>query len=400
MKDSGTTKIDENLRIPIFSKEEGKRRWRQIRELMIERQLDCLIIAGSSFNYRSGYSDIRYISNACPYTDDAYVLFPLEGEPLLYVWSKPSQYWAEKVSWMEVMTSEWTRKGNTYPQLIAERIKDLKMERGMLGIVDEFSWLVYAYERLKMLLPSAKLVDAGEILRAVRRIKSPAELEYVRQAGKLADIGWEAMKNIVRTGVTKYELIAELECAMVKNGAESASMNLLDVKQWPDGYGFPFGGSYRKLIKGDIINSEITPCYGGYYAQLVRPISLGMPNDDFMEQLDINKQMYKMAVDELRPGKVVQEISDEVSEWVIKKGRPYSFASPCFQMLDNMTRTPLFMGEAKPGMVFMVHPMTYPDKADLDMRKGHGGHLIGDSYIVTEGKPECLTRLPLDITVI
>ena len=367
---------------------------------MIERQLDCLLIAGSSFNYRSGYSDIRYLSNACPYTDDAFVVFPLQGDPVLYVWSKSSQYWAEKVSWMQVMPSEWTRKGNSYPKLMADKIKDIKLERGTLGIVDEFSWLVYAYERIKELLPLAKFVDAGEILRAVRRMKSSAELEYVRKAGELADKGWGALKNTARPGVTNYELIAELECAMVKSGAESAGMNLLDVKQWPDGYGFPLGGSNRKLKKGDIINSEITPCYGGYYAQLVRPISLGAPTDDFIEQLDVNKKMYQMAVNELRPGKVVQEISDKVSEWAMKQGRSFSFASPCFQMLDNMTRTPLFMGEAKPGIVFMIHPMTYPSKAALEKRQGHGGHLIGDTYIVTENEPERLTKLPLEVTVI
>ena len=157
----------------------------------------------------------------------------------MYVWSPFSQYHCEKTSWMEVDHCEWTRKGHTYPQLMAAKLKDLGLERGTLGFVDEYSWLAYAYERLKELLPLAKFVDAGEILRATRRIKSAPELEYVRKAGECADKGWEALKNAVRPGATKYDLIAELECALVKNGAEVAGMNLLDVKQWPDGWGFP-----------------------------------------------------------------------------------------------------------------------------------------------------------------
>jgi hypothetical protein len=64
---------------------------------------------------------------------------------------------------------------------------------------------------------------------------------------------------------------------MVKNGAEIAGMNLLEVKRWPDGWGFPLGGSYRKLKDGDIINCEITPSYGGYCARLARPVSSGSP---------------------------------------------------------------------------------------------------------------------------
>ena len=70
-----------------------------------------------------------------------------------------------------------------------------------------------------------------------------------------------------------------------------------------------------------------------------------------------------MAVKEFRAGKNAREIEDRIGEWGMKQGRPLSFASPAFQMLDNMFRTPFFLGELKPGMVFMIHPMTFPPKA-------------------------------------
>jgi Xaa-Pro aminopeptidase len=394
------TMIGKGWEIPVFVPEEGRGRWKRIRDLMYDRQIDCLVIGGSTYNYRAGYGDIRYVSNAIPYSDDAYVVFPFEGDPVLYVWGVPSQYHCEKISWMQVDHCQWTRKGHTYPQLIAEKVKDLGLERGNLGLVDEYSWFVYAYERLKELLPHGKFVDAGEILRAVRRVKSTAELEYVRKAGECADKGWKALKNAVRPGATEYELIAELDYAMVKNGADAAGMNLLNVKQWPDGYGFPLGGSYRKLKKGDIINCEISPCYGGYYAQLVRPISLGPPPDDFVDLLGVHIKMYKMAVEEFRARNTVQAIEDKVSMWARGQERQFSYASPGFQMLDNMFRTPLYMGELKPKMVFMIHAITFPPEADMEKRKGHGGHLIGDTYVVTEGDPESVTKLPLDVTVV
>ena len=115
-----------------------------------------------------------------------------------------------------------------------------------------------------------------------------------------------------------------------------------------------------------------------------------------MELLDIHKKMYRMAVKEF----IAQELQDRVGEWGMKQGRPFSFSSACFQMLDNITRTPNFLGELKPGMVYMIHPMTFPPKPDMDAGKGHGGHMIGDTYIVTEGEPESLTRLPFDVTVV
>jgi Xaa-Pro aminopeptidase len=400
MDGSSGTMIGEGWEIPVFTREEGLGRWKRIRELMHDLEIDCLLIGGSTYNYRSGYGDIRYVSNAIPNSDDAYLVFPYDGDPVLYVWSILSQYHCEKTSWIEVDHCQSTQNGHTYPQVLSQKIKGLGLEKGRFGIVDQYSWFVYAYERLKERLPLATFVDAGEILRTVRRLKSPAELEYVRKAAELADIGWEALKDAVRPGATKFELIAEMECAMVKNGAEVGGMNLLDVKEWPDGWGFPLGGSYRKLKKGDIVNSEITPCYGGYYAQLVRPISIGEPPDDFYDLFEVHKDIYKNAVKELHPGNIAQEIEEKIGSAVTARRSDLSFASPGFQMLDNMFRPPLYLGEFQPSMVFMVHAITFPQQADIDKRKGHGGHMIGDTYVVTDKVPERLTKLPFDVAVV
>jgi hypothetical protein len=51
---------DDDLEIPVFGPDEGRRRWRRIRELIYDRQIDCLLIGGSTYNYRAGYSLLRY----------------------------------------------------------------------------------------------------------------------------------------------------------------------------------------------------------------------------------------------------------------------------------------------------------------------------------------------------
>ena len=70
-------------------------------------------------------------------------------------------------------------------------------------------------------------------------------------------------------------------------------------------------------------------------------------------------------------------------------------------MLDDITSSPVFKGELKPGMVFIIHPITLPsDEADAAAFKGHGGHMIGDTYIVTEGEPESVCKIPFDVTIV
>ena len=145
---------------------------------------------------------------------------------------------------------------------------------------------------------------------------------------------------------------------------------------------------------------EITPSYGGYYAQLVRPISIGSPPDDFIDLMNIHKEMYRQAAQELRAGNVAKVIEEKVGRWAMGQERELTFASGGLQMLDNMFRTPLYLGELEPYMVFMIHAITFPSSAEMADRKGHGGHIIGDTYIVTEGEPESITKLPLDVTVL
>ena len=79
------------------------------------------------------------------------------------------------------------------------------------------------------------------------------------------------MLACVRPGMREFELAAELYCFMKSLGAEdnflllSASQHNLAVRA--------AGG--RILDVGDIILSEITPCYQGQFAQLCRTTVVG-----------------------------------------------------------------------------------------------------------------------------
>src|SRR5262249_27327252 len=111
-------------------------------------------------------------------------------------------------------------------------------------------------------------------IRQLARIRSPEELAASKKATAIAERGYEHMLTCVRPGMREYELAAELYCAMKKNGAEdnflllSASQHNLAVRA--------AGG--RVLDEGDVILSEITPCYQGQFAQICRTTVIGKPS--------------------------------------------------------------------------------------------------------------------------
>jgi Xaa-Pro aminopeptidase len=385
--------------IPIFSTEEGLRRHNRIRELMDYQGIQCLIIAGHTGNHRGQFGDIRYVSNYINWFGDEYCVFPLNGEPTLFVWQWMHEYWARKVSWIEdIVSSGSLDQKMTYPELISQKIRSMGLERAKIGLVNERTMPTYVYRGLLEFLPSATFVDAAHTLIIPRLTKSAAELEMVRKAGECADEGVRAMARAARPGATEYEVIAECEAAMIKAGAEPGSQLLFCAKQWPDGWGLPHGGSHRRLQKGDILLMEVSPCYGGYFGHLLRPISIGRPSADFLRTFKLHQQMYLRAREELRPGNISTEIEARVGRWALDNS-DFSFASPLIQFMDNCQSGP-FRTLLAPGQVFAIHPYTRPPDDELQARTGHVGHLIGDICIVTEGEPESVSKLPLDVIVV
>jgi Xaa-Pro aminopeptidase len=389
--------IGQQWQIPVFSKEEGERRHRKIREGMASRGIDCLIISGHLGMYRSQAADLRYVCNYCTWGDGEHVVFPLKGEPVRFTWSTSKEFWAKKVSWIPVKISAKTKEGRDYAGDISAKIKELGLERGTLGIVNTHNMPVDLYLKLRENLPHAKFESARDILIECRIIRSAEELEFVRKSGECGDRAIEAIVRTARPGVDDYALTAECEAAMIRSGGESGNFMLIDSGPWAERrISMREGGTYRKLQQGDIILTELTPNYGGYTVQVLRPISLGKPPDDFMRLYDLHCELYEIVRRELRPGNTKDAITAQLGEFASKKGDfSWVWALQDVDMSEVSRGVLPGEGELKPGMVITNHPST-----TYRSGQGHSGHLFGDSYIITEGEPECTSKLPHQVFVV
>src|SRR3989304_1742671 len=140
-------KIGKEWQIPVFSEAEGKRRWRKMRERMGAREIDCLIISGTTAISKASFADVRYTTNYINWSDDEYVVFPFRGEPTLITYAPQHKYWAEKVSWVKDVTACSTTSFARAPARdIVQKIKDLGLERGTIGISNGRTMLAYCYE--------------------------------------------------------------------------------------------------------------------------------------------------------------------------------------------------------------------------------------------------------------
>lgn len=382
----------------VFSGEEFVRRHRKVREIMQLRGIDCLIITGNTGGNQSFAADIRYLTGlAGSAAEGTYILFPLIGEPVCLASGPFAVKRLEKLCFIPVAPVAF-KKGTRirdYGSDLVDRIKALGLEKGTIGVVSMRVMSAGVYVNLRRDLPEANLVSAGDVLLECRMIKSLEELAFVRKAGECADKGIEAILEAAHPGVTEAELTACCDHAMIRVGADRGPFILIGSSPWEQFQGAIGDASHsqRKLQKGDIILTELSPSYGGYYAQLCVPVSVGgSPPRSFTELLEIDKEIYQLALQELRPGNTVGAIEAKVYELARKRGdfrRAWALQSTelaeAFFKMDT---------EIKGSMSYVIHPWT-----EFSSGKGLQGHTVGNTVIVTGTQPEQISKLPLDFLI-
>lgn len=409
--------VDQNYQVAKFSEDEFKRRWTAIRRLMVNRLIDCLIVVGGGGGESN--ADLRYISNIPSSKLASYCLVPLQGDPSLYVTSEELQNYAKDISWIpEIIscspdipfTSRIFRENKpsknvnidqtyNYVGPMVNKIKALGLEKSTIGVdsMATIQHINFAYIRKE--LPEANFVEAGEIIRTCCQVRSPEELEYFRKAQEIGEKGFLAMANAARPGITDREILGACMGALVSAGADPDPFILFNSSHWPSprplpdwAYPYHAGGTERKLQKGDIVFLELYSSYAGYYSDICLPISIGKPSPDFVERFEICKGMCHVARDLLHPGSTRDEIDAKVSEYLSSKLGKTVVASAGLKLMEPAPRIPRFAGEHRPGMVVVIPPITMWDRGP--------NHLCGETFIVTEGEPEKIGKLPTEIFIV
>src|SRR6185436_13222678 len=107
----------------------------------------------------------------------------------------------------------------------ADMLKKLGWGRGRIG-TEQFNYTsmsISDYLRLRDALPGAELVDASECVARVMSIKSPPEIAYLREAGKITGEAMQAMIDATQAGASDNDIAAVAYETMTRRGSEYAS---------------------------------------------------------------------------------------------------------------------------------------------------------------------------------
>ncbi len=349
-----------------LSLNERDRRYKAIKAMMEDKKLSILLVASNAM--WSGH--VRYFSNYPPHFGYSYVIFPKDGPPTQFVFSKIQEQIAKK-RWVED-----SRQSSSYAEDIVKRIKELDYQGKRIGLIGVENMSFMIVDHLKKELPAVTFVDATREITNMRMIKSPEEQALARQCATITDQLYGRVKEVTKAGVSEYDIYAEMDYFMRKKEIESA-FNLIASGHFPVA---PFlSPSKRVLEPTDSLLVELTPRYEGYYTQLTVLTHLVEPSQKMKEFTGIVLEAQKAGLKFMKPGNRASDMAKAMKDFTEKTGHTYPYRGG-HGMGHDLDEPPAIVLEdhtvLQPGMTIVIHPCV--------MDHSGVGVFLGDSYLITD----------------
>lgn len=256
------------------------------------------------------------------------------------------------------------------------------------------------YVRLRDLLGPALVSEPSNLVHALKLVKSPQELAYIRRAAAIADAAMGEFADALSAGASELELAGVVYGSALGRGSgiAASTLNLVSGERAAFSHGGP---TERRLRDGDSGNVEFGCTVRRYTATIGRNFSLGKPAPRMLELHGLVREASLACRAEIRdgvPAVAAHEAARRViaaagldrhrihtSGYGLSPGFPPSWGEPV-----NM-----FGGSAdtlRAGMVVTIEPPVFIGEERL------GARLI-DNVLVTETGAELLTQYPADLIV-
>lgn len=239
------------------------------------------------------------------------VVLPPPGEPLLV-----DEIW-QVAPWGREYLDRPGSAVDKLAEACARTLQRIGLGKAQIGRIGDATSLPY-WAAIAQALPQCKFIDDNGIVDRMQRIRSPREIDLIRGAAKLIDIGFEAAFHVTRPGVTDHQIYAAFTYAQMALGGETGDGYQIGVNRYGTHCGKPYGHVVRS---GDLINLYISNVtYRGYFAQAARMIAVGPLTDRQEAVLDVCVEGLHRAEKLLRPGTLLRDVNNAAFEPFIERG--------------------------------------------------------------------------------
>lgn len=243
-------------------------------------------------------------------------------------------------------------------------------------------------------------------------IKSPREIELMRQAGKITAAARSLAREMVTPGITTAQIDREVRHFIEKSGAvptflgyggfpASVCLSINDEVI----HGIP---GHRVIHEGDIVSVDVGATYKGFVGDCAGTYVAGQASDEAKRLIQVTRQSFFEGMKFARAGYRVGDISHAIQEYVERNGfsvvREYvghgvgavMHEAPEVPNFGEPGRGPRLLR----GMTIAVEPMVNAGTWEVRVMKdgwtvktldGKLSAHYENSIAITDGEPEILT---------
>jgi Xaa-Pro dipeptidase len=268
--------------------------------------------------------------------------------------------------------------------VFADSLRQRGLGEGVVGV--EETHLSHAdFGKLAAALPGAELRRADELFEELRMVKTPAEIDAIRDIGVAAErIATEVCERF-GAGSSEREIANFVAERYAEAGGDGLTM--LVVGSGPRSAAVNAPPTGRVLERGDMVRLDIIGTKSRYHSDVARTAVVGEPTSEQKHVYELLHGVHRRCLDALRPGALTSDVYAIYRTAMDEAGLPpYHFVGHGLGItlhedpfVNALASIPL-----EEGMVLCIEPLT--------LLEGRFGVQIEDEVLITRDGYEPFTR--------
>lgn len=234
---------------------------------------------------------------------------------------------------------------------------------------------------------------AEEFLRRQRLLKTPREMELLREAALVTGRCFDHVAGWIRPGMTERQVVLEIENYLRANSEGNSFSPIVAFGETSCNPHYTPSPT-RRLERGQMVLLDLGGICGGYCGDMTRMLFMGRADARYREVYEWVRAAQQRCLEGVRPGARACDLDALCRDFFTSRGCAEAFKHGTGHGLGlNIHEEPRirkgFDTPVEPGMVFTVEPGLYFD--------GWGGVRIEDVVIVTGSGSENITPTTKDL---
>jgi Xaa-Pro dipeptidase len=383
---------------------EYEQRVDRLRGYLEKKKLDAaLVTSGTSIFYLTGFNHLVTERPAA-------LLVPIGGEPQFLGPLLEVEHLKLKTPLIKEVRTYLDYPGVKHPmELFADWIKESGLGKAKIGtdnLAGAGGTSGYTGQSLSEKLKDAKFTNIGAVFWEWRLIKSPEELELIRESAKWGNLAHQYLQDFTEPGLWDVEIsqMATLEAtrAMKKTlgmswestkGGSPCSAGFRGQVGWKSAIPHSIGIN-RVVRDGDVLVTGAGADIGGYGSELERTMIVGKPTQKQRKLFDIMVKAQDAAIAILKPGVTCADVDKAANRVFHDAGVDTLVRHHAGHGIGLQGHEPPYLDQGNPqklqqGMVVSIEPGIY--------EIGYAGFRHSDTLVVTEEGYESITYYPRDL---